>query len=383
MATASCDFTVFQKSWSASECPAGYVCDEYQNATWWGCWQNASKIDVCCPIAETAYGTRMGLTEPRSPEYSVTLFYNSYGSFGSELEIHCNPREEEISYFKLHYITKYVSGITGANYSFLVMSSIPCPMSYFKSVIPISAPLPQPKGPISEEGFRTAFGNNFSLDLERFEEVIMKMIIGVDNLFEKVMIKLSPGKRIGCITGYHCPYEDANVWKCWEANCVPIGDFRYGLSVSAINETKLGMGVKVRWESGLGNYSTELILTCDRDLSESELVLNEIARQVLPSNVITMYGKAMQVCDGHILLWRAAPTIGALFVVGMNGITAVYLMIGIIVVVCREGEVHFPNRRFWRRMRTNFIYALLICARRNPPAPYDHSNSCEGLTETG
>jgi hypothetical protein len=321
------------------------------------------------------------LREPRNPEDGITIYYEGYGSFGTELQVGCDPRAEETGYFSLKYNVQYTSGITGANYSFQANSAVVCPMSFLPSQIPSSSPSPRPPEQPNKEAFWTTFENNFSLDLERFNEAVGPAIIGADGLYEKVNIKVSPAQRSGCIPGFACPYEDANIWKCWNTServCVPIGDFRYGLAVASDPST----GVRLRYAGGLGGYETELILTCDSDLAEGSLTLGAVGRQILPSTVITLYARTSQVCPGHILIWRDNPTGGAIFLVFIYAATSLYLFVAVVAGVCREGQVRPPNRVFWRRLRNNVIYALFVCIRRHPPS-HEPSDSCEGLTEAG
>jgi hypothetical protein len=386
-ASAKCDFEVFQRAWSGSPCPAGYVCDEYTRGSWWGCWRNASGVSVCCPIGESAYGTRMALTEPRYPAYGVTLFYEGYGSFGTEVQIGCDPRAEEVAFFELQTYVDYASGITGANYSFVANSSLVCPISYAASEVPAPSPSPHAPEPPNRTAFRTAFENKFSLDLERFGPAVATVLVGSDSLFEKVTIHLSMADRIACPAGHACPYEDANVWKCWDAHgqhtCVPIGDFRYGLTVDALDPANASDGVYVRYAGGFGGWDTEIIITCDSSLPEAAIALAAFARRVHPHRVVTLTARSSQVCDGHILLWRSDTTFGALFLTAVHIVVALYLVIGIIVAVCQEGKVKAPNRQFWRQVRTNVIVVFFGCACRPPAYVPDPSDSCDGLTATG
>jgi hypothetical protein len=327
----------------------------------------------------------MILNEPKNPDDGITVFYEGYGSFGTELQIHCNPRNDELGYFGIAYNVEYVSGISGANYSFWANSSFVCPMSYIESQIPSASPSPQPEQQINEELLRIRFGDNFSLDLELFQETVYPIIVGIDGFFEKVNIKISVGSRSGCISQYSCPYEDANIWKCWESTkekiCVPIGDFRYGLTVNAVDDDDLSLGVRLRYTGGLGGYETELILMCDNELTESEIRLTSIGRQILPFTLITIYGYSSQVCDGHILLWRSGPTIGGLFIFMIHTIGVIYLFVAVIGVVCREGQIKLPTRRFWRRFRLSVICSLRFISCRPPQLIREPSESCEALTD--
>jgi hypothetical protein len=113
----------------------------------------------------------------------------------------------------------------------------------------------------------------------------------------------------------------------------------------------------------LGGWATELVLTCDAALAEGSIALASIGKYIHPLRVLTLYGRSSQVCDGHILLWRNAATIGALFLTAVHTAAALYLAVSVAVVVCREGEIKAPNRQFWRRVRANVLAALFQCLR--------------------
>jgi hypothetical protein len=89
------------------------------------------------------------------------------------------------------------------------------------------------------------------------------VIVGSDQFYAKVDMKLSTGRRVECLPGYSCPYGDvANVWKCWsgaESVCMPVGDFRSGIEITEVDTKNRSEGVRIRYGGGLGDYETEVL----------------------------------------------------------------------------------------------------------------------------
>jgi hypothetical protein len=206
------------------------------------------------------------------------------------------------------------------------------------------------------------------------------MIVGSDQIFERVTLQLSPATRIGCPAGFACPYEDANIWKCWSppsapATCIPIGDFRYGVEVHEVNKENLSQGIRVRYRGGLGGSEVELVLTCDENLDEAVMAVDPIGTIEYPIPRIIVYAQTSQVCSGHILLWRDPATVAAVIVTVVNAAAVLYLVVGVVITRCREGELRFPNHEFWDRV-LDAVNARLACWKRRPP-PNEASQSCE------
>jgi hypothetical protein len=376
-----CDFEVFQRAWTAGRCPAGFHCEIETRANWWGCWMNASGVPVCFPMGDNTLGVSLTLREPRAPEQGVRLFVEGYGGIGTDVEIECDPRATSDSFLPLEFEATYQSGLAGANYSFMAKSALVCPISFVKPRIP--EPTPSPRPPTSKQDsklFRFNFENDFSLDLTLFKGVVQNLVVGSDQLFEKVTIKASLNARTGPLAGHSAPYEDANVWKCSDGACIPIGDWRYGINVHAVNKENLSQGVRVKYRGGLGGEETEFVLTCDERLDEGVIALQPIGLNLYPSRVLTIYGQTSQVCKGHILLWRDRPTIGAIAIGAWNALAVFYLIIGVIVTRAREKEIRFPNREFWDGLWDCLAVALhrvSSCSRRHQHA--ELSQSCESL----
>jgi hypothetical protein len=393
----SLQFTVFRRELTKLPCPVGHDCDIYTDASWWGCWSNRTGSPVCYPIAEASHGLWMSLPGVEA-DSGVRVHYEGYNNIGTELRIYCDPVDLSPSSMQLDSKVQFFIGLREASYNFTATSGLVCPLSYIVPQAPVATPSPAP-GTEYEKGnqalFRQNFGTEekgFSLDLTLIGDARARLAVGSDQFYEHLDIVVNPVVRRSCPSEYNCAgMEEANVWKCWtgqdEPRCIPIGDMRYGFGVTPVDESDLALGIRVSYLGGLGGYATHVILTCNDSLTEeAEILLDRLGHRAYPAKVVTFYAQTMQVCPGHILLWRDDPTFSAVFVVVVHVAFVLYLVIGMIVATCREGEVALPNHEFWNRFWKEVKFALLCIftcrtlGLRNSDNFDARSQTCENLT---
>jgi hypothetical protein len=360
----SCEFWIIAQGIGHTGCPEGADCGGYSQATWWGCWRNPSRNNVCHPIAEMGYGVSLSLIDYAAIESGIILDYAGYNREGAALWIYCEPRDLEPDYIHIDYRMGYNVEVDGARYTFAASSGAACPVPYANSTVPEQTPAPPPARSLGLERFRRKFGDEFSLDISLLHTVSARIAIGADKFFEKVDIQISPVQRIPCPPGAACGGADAaNIWKCFNTTggraCVALGDARFGIQLSAVDEQNLSHGVRVVYSSGLPDCEVEIIMTCDKLLPEDALAISPVGKRLFPANAVTIIAQTSQVCQGHILVWREPVTAGAVILAIIYLAAVLYLFVGTISASCIKRDIAFPHHDFWEEVWIGVRVALL------------------------
>jgi hypothetical protein len=359
-----CEFWIVPQGLGHTRCPEGADCGGYGQATWWGCWKNPSRTNVCYPIAEAGYGVSLSLIDYSALDSGVILEYAGYNREGTSLWIYCEPRDLDPDYIRIDYRMGYNVEVDGARYTFAAWSSAACPLPYANSTLPEQAPNAPLANSLGPEQFRRKFGDDFSLDLSLLHTASARIAVGADKFFEKVDIQISPVQRIACPSGAACSGADAaNIWKCFNTTegraCVAVGDARFGIQLSALDEQNFSRGVRVVYSSGLPDCEAEIILTCDKLLPADALAISPLGRRLFPANALTIIAQTSQVCRGHILIWRERVTVGAVVLAIIYLALVMYLFVGTIAASAVKKDMALPNHEFWQEVWIGVRVALL------------------------
>jgi hypothetical protein len=360
-------------------CPNGYNCGVFTASSWWGCWETLTHARNCYPIADSGYGMSISLINDSDPAGGVFIRYGGHNGIGTVVRVSCDPMFTDVGGLTLGPRATYVSGLTSADYSFTAVSQVVCPRSFVRPVLPTWFPTPSPSPQSSDpDDYRFDFGvdeSGFTLDLNSFQSYQQTVVIGSDQSYARIQVHFSAVRRSPAPDGTDLNhFDEANVWQCWsdnsgESQCIPIGDVRYGLEVSAVDPLHLDEGVKVTYAGGVDWYSTTIVFYCNGSLAEDQVVFGPVGEQSYPSTAILINAQTNHVCRGHITLRRDPFTVGAIAVLAVNGIAILYLLFGIIAATVANEAVAFPNAAFWVAFWASFSHPLsrFECAGRQPP----------------
>lgn len=350
-------FHVYRTNWIGTGCPEGYKCDGYEDtwATWWGCWTDSNDENVCFPIADRSYGVDIS-QQNQSISSAVYVRYQGHGGTDTEIILTCD-HSGETRYFPIIEPMSYHSGRNGPEYGFVGTSALACPREFLTPSTPsytaTPTPLPNAESQNSAkcEQKITNNGLTIELDLTDIETAEADVVMGwPDRLdYEKVRVKISMRKRVSCITGYDCGgFDAANIWKCWtsagKSTCIPMGDLRYGLTIGNMTEN-LTDGLYAQYVGGLGGYETKVVLRCNESIPDTELVIDRVAQKRDTS--VTIFAETGHVCIGHHPYIQSGVTGGAVFLVVVITAVVLYMFIGVLISVIKNGQAEIPNHKFW------------------------------------
>jgi len=259
----------------------------------------------------------------------------------------------------------YHLGTENGEWGFSSSSALVCPKRFEVPVPPENpTPSPTPNPKYKPEYTKQARINGYtiSLDLTKQKYTSEPVVLGYGSSYHKAEIMFSPNSLIKCPTGYKCPEnaQEANVFKCinTEANpkfCWPVGDARYGLTMSVYNESDPYSGISVNYDGGYGGYEIHFNYQCNLSVPVGEINFDETGVQTR-QNSIVIFAHTQEICP---IAKRDAVSFGGVFLFVILFGISLYFFIGLILNLL-TGIVSIPNEGFWIEFKNCIVDGVIF-----------------------
>lgn len=364
-------------AWDLIPCPQNWNCGEFEYANLWQCWLDEEFNPYCHPVADKRIpGQKMSLLKKNDLDSGVMI--TSEGAYGVNMEIRaiCDTTSN-IKYtipIKDSMVSYHV-GLDGAEFSFDSTTRAVCPKKFETPVAPnkiTPTPTPDPSQKVDYTFNGIIDDSLLSLDLKKMSSKKQTVILGYGDNYHMAEIILTPGKLSKCPKGYTCnsDIKEGNVWKCINGKtCWPIGDARYGLHFSFIDDDNHMAGVAVNYDGGYGKYETHVLFQCNYSVPKHTIVFDEVGAQGR-SNVVVLYGHTPDVCpqSGY---GKKSITGGSTFLFLLLIVIVFYFGLGTIIKFITTGAISIPNEEFWSSFWKSVTSTALFLFKCEKPSNYE------------
>ncbi|KAH0793087.1 hypothetical protein GPJ56_002982 [Histomonas meleagridis] len=336
-------------SWSLIPCPAGYECGEFTEANLWECWYDDDYLPYCHPVADKRLpGLTSMLKDYGDLDSGLIIHYEGHYGVKMEIRAECDPASKNVDTLPIdNLIVVYSHTTDGDEYAFETTSRYVCPSKFETPVAPSGVtPTPEPEPHTINYVFESyAQGQHIKLDLSKLQSDLEPVVLGFGKNHHRAEIDYTPSQLTSCPQGYTCPSDvkQGNIWKCINQNyCWPIGDARYGLHMSLVNESEPLEGVAINYDGGYARYEAHLIFQCNQSVPEHTIHFDEVGVQTR-QNAIVLYAHTPDVCPVNSL----GVTGGAVFLLIVILLVVLYFGIGTMIMFFVKGVVEVPFQSFW------------------------------------
>jgi hypothetical protein len=337
-------------SWFNISCPPGWLCPLSKTGNLWQCWIDENFRPFCHAVANKF---RPGSTI-RLPTGSLHggLHLHYEGDLGTNMLINatCEVAAPHNTISIINSEVNYVPSGNRGEWRFDARSGYVCPQA-FEYPTPPSVARPAIPAAASQTATIGDFvaGQHVGLNLKKFAYLQGQVILGYDIHYHKAEIHYSPWDLIGCPDGKNCGTyrgDQANVWKCLDqgfANCFPVGDKRYGLTMGHINTSNALSGITALYAGGANGYSIQFDFQCNESVPFGEVHFNVLGQENV-THAITVWAHTHEVCPDRE--WGQIRG-GSVFLLIVFTLFIGYFVIGTIVLYVANGTVALPNEGFW------------------------------------
>ncbi|KAH0786978.1 hypothetical protein GPJ56_008976 [Histomonas meleagridis] len=336
-------------SWSLISCPLGWDCEEFTEANLWQCWYDDDYKPYCHPAGDKRLpGLKSMLIDQNSLDNGLIINYEGHYGVRMEIRAYCDPASKNVDTLPIdNSIVVYHQSTTGTEFSYEAVSRYICPSKFETPVAPSGVtPTPEPSPHTINYVFETySSGQHIKLDLSKLQSDLEPVVLGFGKNHHKAEIDYTPSQLTSCPQGYTCPSDvkQGNIWKCINNYyCWPIGDARYGLHMSLVNESEPLEGVAVNYDGGYGKYETHMIFQCNQSVPEHTIHFDEVGVQTR-QNSIVLFAHTPDVCP----ISSSNMTPGAVFLLIVILFIVSYFGIGTLIMFAVKGVVEVPFQAFW------------------------------------
>jgi len=359
--------------WDHQPCPEGYDCQGFDKANIWGCYNNDAGRPVCLCIADRDRGNDM---QPFNDELEngAKIIYEGVYGIGAELDVKCNRQltnKKIIEFDSETYSSWYYQGTggdRGINVIFSLDSGYTCPYEFKgpRALPPKPTATPVPKKYKNATYFESEFkdGKFSSIDIEKLESQEQDLYIGTPSSLRKMHVVYNPLKKKNCPDGWQClGGAKSNIWLCddfitGEHACIPAGDIDVQLDVSLPHDEFLMSGINLEYNGGYNDYTTNILFQCNMSVGNN-VVFEPVVENWPPGRIFVARAHTGQVCPRT--LSRKSATGGAVFLLILILIFALYFPLMIFIGFIKDSSVQIPNAKFWYEF-VDSICSLIVFA---------------------
>jgi hypothetical protein len=362
-------------SWKLIPCPPRHDCP-VRMANLWECWFDEDFQPYCHSVAlRTEPGSHVEFVAPGHFDSGLHMYYQ--GTFGARMLINatCDRSHSARTVSIARSIVRYQNiNNWDEEFSFASSAAYVCPHPFQPIEMPTEPRPPYPRD-ASQKFTIGAFvgGKHVGLNLKKFAMLTGTAVTGSDVSYHRAEFHYSPAELVPCPRGRNCGVyakEKANVWKCIRTNfhdCYPIGDMRYGLSLTFISMINPLSGISATYDGGAGGASVQFDFQCNRSVLFGQVWIHPLAIED-EDHTIVVWAHTPEVCPGNE--WGQIRP-GACVILVFLVLFIVYFVAGTLVMFVLHGSVDLPQARFWEEVGASLWTAVLFlisCGKTSAPA---------------
>jgi hypothetical protein len=374
-------------AWDGTPCPTGWVCggDPWTGlANLWECWYTSNYTGYCHAAASKYVpGYKLMTKKLNDLDSGIDIIYPGTWGMNMRLSAMCDAQAplDDLS------IEQSVVTFVSPTWTFNTSSRLACARPFEEPAPPTSTRPPPPSRPVDVHYVSAPIGDHeIRLDLTKLPWMGRDFILGFSQDFHRAEVWLWPWELYGCPFNRNCGSyvnDVANAWKCTGnqyQHCYPVGDRRYGVNVSFINNADQLMGIRATYWGGASEFLVGFEYHCNMSLDPGEFIFEDIGAQEATMDGIEIIAKAQtrEACALYLHLRpQTRPVGGTVFLLIVLVVAVAYFGIGAIVIGFVTQKPGIPNPAFWAEVGSSFLEALAFFCRRNSGGQNEGSTGYE------
>jgi hypothetical protein len=357
-------------AWDGTPCPTGWVCggDPWTGlANLWQCWFTSNYTNYCHAVASKYVpGYTLHNKRPGDLDSGIDIFFP--GTWGTSMRISamCDS-EAPLGDLSIDQSVVTFSSST-STWTFNTTSTLACARPFEEPTPPTSTRTPPPSDPPDVHEVSAPIGDaEIRLDLTKLPWMGHDFILGFSQDFHRAQLLLWPWELHGCPLDKNCGSyvnDVANAWKCTGTayeHCYPVGDRRYGVNVSLLNNDDPLFGIRATYWGGANGYLIGIGYHCNMSLDPGDFVFNDIGTQwpTMDGIEIIVSAQTRDACALYPYLRpQTKPAGGTVFLFIVLLVAVGYFGVGAIVIGFVNGNPGIPNEAFWTEVWNSLLGVL-------------------------